>query len=154
FSAIILFFGMQIGLVAWRLQALATARDALTARRLQMEGRNAAVQMPVPSADKIKAVAVAQSMLASLSVPWEGLMGAVEAARTNRIMVESIRPRADDGSVSISISCTDFSCVAEFIKRLAQQDTLSEVALVSETLPETGSGPLRAVINANWRKFP
>ncbi len=154
FSALGLLVVLQIGLAAWRVQAIEAVRTSLTAQRRQLSGTNASAEVAELSPEKIKSVVGAKAMLDSLSVPWERLLSAVEAARTESIVIETIRPRLDDGSVSITITCTDFPCVAEFIKHLVQQESLSDVMLISETLPEKGAGSLRAIITANWRKFP
>lgn len=146
-----LVFGLQVGLAAWRLQSLQSARAALHAQHQQMVGKTIRTDSVELSADQIKVAVGAQSMLDSLAVPWEGLLGAIEEARTQRILIEAIQPHAQDGSVSISVSGQDFVGVAEFIQRLAQQDMLHDVMLVSETLPENAGTTLRAVISANWR---
>lgn len=152
FAALGLIFGMQMGVAAWRLQALESARAALDSQHRQLAGKSARANHVELSAEQLKAAALAQSMLDSLAVPWESLLSAIEAARTQGVLVDAIAPRTEEGSVSISVSGPDFAGVAEFIQRLAQQGMLHDVMLVSETLPENGAASLRAVISANWRK--
>lgn len=143
--------GVQIGVAAWRLQTMEAERSTLDSQHRQLAGKNLRSGSTPLTADQMKAAGGAQAMLASLAVPWEGLLSAIEAARTQRILIDTIQPHSDDGSLTINISCVDFAGVAEFIARLGQQELLQDVMLVSETLPDNG-GALRAVISANWRK--
>ena len=150
-------FGLQMGAAAYRFQSLESTHAAIASQHRQMLA-NKSQPLTNPgaalSAEQLKSATAAQAMLDSLAVPWEGLLGAIEAASTPRVLVESIQPRAGDGSVSLSVSSADFGGVAEFIHRLTQQERIYGVMLVSEALPENGTGPLRAVIAANWRKSP
>lgn len=143
--------GVQIGVAAWRLQTMETQRSALDAQYRQLAGKDLRNGGTVLTADQMKAAGGARAMLDSLAVPWEGLLSAIEAARTQRVLIDTIQPHSDDGSLSINVSCADFAGVAEFIARLGQQELLQDVMLVSEALPDNG-GALRAVISANWRK--
>ena len=147
-------FGLQMGAAAYRFQSLESARSALKSQHQHMLGNHTPATSAALSAGQTKAAVAAQAMLDSLAIPWEGLLGAIEAASTPRVLVEAIQPRTDDGSVNISVSSVDFGGVAEFIQRLQQQQRLYGVMLASEALPENGAGPLRAVITANWRKTP
>jgi len=150
-------FGLQMGAAAYRFQSLESTHAALASQHRTILA-NTSQPLTSPgatlSAEQLKSAKAAQTMLDSLAVPWEGLLGAIEAASTPRVLVEAIQPRADDGSVNISVSSADFEGVAEFVRRLTQQERLLGVMLVSETLPENGAGPLRAVITANWRNTP
>lgn len=145
-------FGLQIGIAAWRLQSLESARAALDSQYRTLTDKSSHFASTRLSAEQIKTAVAAQSMLENLTAPWENLLGAVEAASTKRVLVDAIQPRTQESSVSISVSSADFAGLAEFIQRLAEQEFLHDVMLVSETLPESGGGSLRAVINANWRQ--
>ena len=154
FAALGLAFGLQLGIAGWRLQSMQAQRNALDAQFRQLQGKPVLARVDTPSPEQLRLALGAQAMVDSLSVPWEDLLGAIEAARTSRVVVEAIQPRAQDGSVRISVACPDFGCVAEFTQRLARQEQLLAVMLASEALPEGDAGSLRAVISANWRKAP
>ena len=144
-------FGLQFGAAAWRWQAVDSKRADLESQHQQLpkkSGRTDSVDLP---ADQLKAALAAQAMLNSLAVPWEELLSAIEAARTQKILIDAVQPHAEDGSVVISVKCADFAAVAEFIERLAQQGTLQDVMLVSEARPENATSSLQAVISAKWR---
>ena len=103
------------------------------------------------SPDQLKAAQAAQAMLNNLGVPWENLLTAIEAARTQKILIDAVQPHAEDGSVAISVKCADFAALAEFIERLTQQGDLHDVTLVSEARPENAINSLQAVVSAKWR---
>lgn len=144
-------FGLQLGLAAWRWQALQTAREGLVAQQRQLAGKSARADAAVLSPDQLKAAQAAQAMLNNLGVPWENLLTAIEAARTQKILIDAVQPHAEDGSVTISVKCADFAALAEFIERLTQQGDLHEVMLVSEARPENTANSLQAVVSAKWR---
>ena len=146
-----LVFGVQIGMTAWRWQAIESDRAALATQHKQWVVKNAHGKDAELSAEQLKTALAVQSMLDHLTVPWDALLSAIEQARTPLILIDAIEPQAQEGSVSISVSCANFTAVAEFIDRLSHQDMLHDVMLISETLPENG-GSLRAVISANWHQ--
>lgn len=150
FAVLGLVFGLQIGMAAWRWQSVESEHAALNSQRRQLTGKHVGADGVEPSAEQLKAARGAQAMLDSLALPWEGLLSAIEAARTKTILIDVIQPRTEDGSVSISVSCPDFAGVAEFIEQLVQQGRLHDVMLVSEVLPENASAAMHAVISANW----
>ncbi len=141
-------FGLQVGLAVWRLQSLADAREAV--RQGQHSGRTAHGE--VLTAEQIKVARSAQAMLDLLAVPWDDLLHAIESARPPRLLVDAIEPRAQDGTVSVSVNSPDFATVAEFVRQLMTQGFLTDVMLSSETLSDTPSNThaLRAVITAKW----
>ena len=153
-AALCLALGLQLGLGAWRWQSLDAAQAELLARQRQAAGQRERVVSVELTPEQRKVADAAQAMLERLAVPWERMLAAIEGARGPRVFIDTIQPHADAGSVSISVNCADFADLAEFIRALDRQDDLSDVMLVSEALPDTGAGPLRAVISANWRQLP
>lgn len=154
FAVLGLCFGLQLGIAAWRLQTMESSRAALDSQYRQLVGKTTGNDGSKLSPENAKVAADVRSMFERLSVPWEDLMSAIETARTQRIVVDAIQPRPEDGTVSISVSSHDYAAVADFIRGLTHQEQLQEVILVSETLAETGGSGLRAVISARWRKLP
>ncbi len=153
-AALGLLLGLQCGLAAWRWQTLDVQRAALQAQQQQLSDRRARNLQAGPTEAQTRLALAAQGMLDSLSVPWEEMLQAIEAAAGSRVLIESIVPRAQDGSVRISISAPQFPAVAGFVKALGQQGAMQDVMLVSETLADNGPPSVRAVISANWRKTP
>lgn len=145
-------FGLQVGLTAWRLQSLADAWE--TVQQGQRLGRTAHGE--ALTAEQIKVARSAQAMLDGLSVPWDDLLYAIESARPPRLLVDAIEPRAQDGTVSVSVNSSDFATVAEFVRQLMKQEFLTDVTLVSETLSDAQGNTrvLRAVITAKWHSHP
>jgi hypothetical protein len=151
-----LLFGLQVGAAAWRWQSLVDERVALAGQQRQSEQQGVRNNKATLNAEQIKLANSAQVMLDSIGVPWNGVLTAIETARTPRILVESIQPHAQDGTLSISVSGPDFAAVDAFVQGLMQQEQLYGVKLVSEVLSENmGNGQaLRALISANWRSKP
>ncbi len=155
-AALGLLVGLQLGAAAWRWQSLADARVALATQQRQSAQQGVHSNKAPLSAEQLKLASSAQAMLDSIGIPWNALFAAIEAARTPRILVESIQPHAQDGTVSISVSGPDFAALDAFLQGLMQQEQLYGVRLESEALADRqGNGQaLRAVISANWRNTP
>ena len=145
--------GLQLGLAAWRYQAHHERLTASQQLNAQTEIAGARIANAPPSAAQAQEAARVQAMLAQLAVPWEDLLSAIEAARTQSITIESIQPQAQEGTVSINANAADFSAVAGFIQRLEQQERLQNVTLVSETRPDSSAGLLRFALSAQWRQM-
>ncbi len=148
---LIVVFSLQLGLLAWRFQAGKGVFAQLDSQRQKLLHKTERLDNVGLSAEQSKAAASVQTMLKSLGTPWELLLTDIERARTKRVTIEAIQPSNEDGSVRISISCADYSGVAEFIDRLSKQELLYDVMLVSEAKADNAVGGLRAVISANWR---
>ena len=149
-----LLLGVQCGLGVWRYQAQ-QERHAL-AQNQQLQAQNAefrASNAPL-SAAQTQAATRAHAMLAQLAVPWEGLLSAIEAARTPAITIEAVQPQAQEGTLTISANAAQFDAVAGFIARLEQQEFLHNVALVSEAKSDNGAGQLRFTLTAGWGRTP
>lgn len=152
FAAIGLLLGLQIGISAWRFQSLQANRVLLEMQYRQLTNKTGRAAKTSLSPENAKVSVAVQLMLDSLAVPWDELLSAIEVSRTKAILVDAIQPKAEDGSVNISIISPGFSEIAEFIRQLAQHDQLQDVMLVSESLPDNSAGSIRAVINARWQK--
>lgn len=152
-AALALIFGLQLGAAAWRWQTLQGAQTALQQRQQWLQNKGAHANPAALTAEQNKLGLSAQAMLNSLAVPWDDVLQAIEAARPPRVVVDSIVPHATDGVVSISVSSPDFANVAALVQNLMRQESLYEVMLASEALPDSG-GVLRAVVTAHWTPVP
>lgn len=153
-AAVGLLLGVQLGLGVWRWQAAQGALTDLQAqqRRLVDQGTRRAGDKLSP--DQVKLAGSVQTMLGQLAVPWEQVLGAIEQARPSTVVVDSIKPQVQEGSVTISVSCPDFAALNAFTQALAQQQALRDVMLVSEALADNGGGTLRATVAAHWWVMP
>ena len=144
--------GLQFGIAAWRYQTQHERLAAVEQKYRQAEVANTrSANAPLSAAQAQDAVR-AHAMLAQLSVPWEDLLSAIEAARTLPITIEALQPQAQEGTVSISATAADFSEVAGFIQRLEQQEKLHHVVLLTENRPGNSAGMLRFTLSAHWRQ--
>jgi predicted dinucleotide-binding enzyme len=153
FVALGLIFGLQLGAAAWRWQSLENDRSVLQARQRQLEGKSTRSNLVALTAEQTKLASSAQAMINGLAVPWDSLLQAIETARPPRVVVDVITPHSADGVVSISVSSPDFASVAELVQGLMMQESLHDVMLASEALPDN-VGILRAVVTAHWTSAP
>jgi hypothetical protein len=152
-ATLALAFGLQFGVAAWRLQVLNDISASLQLSQQQMQDKSVRANPVALTSEQVNLAKSAQAMLDGLAVPWDGMLQAIEAARPPRVIVDTITPQAVDGLVGISVSSPDFDSVAQLISGLRQQESLYDVMLTSEALPDNG-GVLRAVVTARWRSTP
>lgn len=145
-----LILGLQIGFNVWRWQSLQAALAELTLQQIQQGSKNSRSSAGNLTLEQTKIATEAQAMLNNIAVPWDVLLQSIESARPPRILIETIRPHAQDGTVSISLNSPDYKEVADFVQTLMSQTTLHGVMLTSESLSERGSGVLHAVVQARW----
>lgn len=147
-------FSVQLGVGVWQFQALHSEQAVLKDQMRQLGSRSKVSTAAQWSADDAKLGLSLQAMLSALAIPWDTLLGAIEAARLQPVVIFSVLPKAEDGTVVISLGAPDFASVANFMERLAKQDALSDISLVSEAEPENAKGTLRAVVSARWQPKP
>ena len=84
-----------------------------------------------------------------LSIPWGKLFQAVEAAKSTRVFILTMKPDLQQRELRLSGESDDFPAVTEFIEALAKQPVLPQVHLTShETRP---SGRIHFEISAQWQ---
>ncbi|MBK7549757.1 MAG: hypothetical protein IPI20_18990 [Rhodoferax sp.] len=148
-----LIFTFEMAIAAWRLQSFQTTNAELASQRLQLSVKGVRADRADLTADRLNEIAVAQAMLADLSLPWDGMLTAIESARTNRVLIDAIQQRPENGGLSITVHCESFDGLVEFIERLEHQAALHDVRLVSQSLIGIEEYTVRAVISADWRKM-
>ncbi len=115
---------------------------------LKVSGR-AAAPRPVREAE----LAAARDTLQRLSVPWEALFGALEAAQTERASLVSIEPDASAGTVMLTGEAKDYLAALSYVAILEQQKVLSRVHLAKhETRVNDPKRPVAFTISASWRE--
>ena len=147
--------GVELGALAWRLQSLDAERTALGEQQQRLRVRRDAPPPP-PGKELIQQLTGVRSMLGSLSIPWEDLLSAIEAAKGERIVIESVRPDAKGETLEITLTTGDFGELRAFVGRLGENDFLQAVTLVSESVDLAAasagaSGTLRATLSARWQ---
>jgi Tfp pilus assembly protein PilN len=149
-----LLLGIQVGVAAWRVQDTHASQKNLQQQYQQKHGHTMRAETATLTAEQRKAIVQTQQMLQSMSVPWDALLHSIEAARPVPVILETLQPNLETGTLKITATAPHFESLAEFVRELRQQAPLHDVHLESQALPESGAGSLRAVIFAQWRRAP
>lgn len=151
--ALALICGLLVGGNVWRWQTLQSeVTDWTELIKSQQTAKSVNTMAASLTAEQVKLATHVQGMLDSLLVPWDVLLQAIEKARPKNILVEAIKPNAQDGKISITVNSPNFQGLAVFIEALMEQNSLYDVMLVSESLPDESNKTMRAVISAGWRQ--
>lgn len=107
-----------------------------------------ATQQPVREGE----LAAARDTLRRLSVPWDALFGALEAAQTERASLLSIEPDAGAGTLTLTGEARDYLAALSYVANLEQQRALARVHLAKhETRQNDSHRPLAFTISASWK---
>jgi len=179
--------GRRAGRAAWILlaAALAFAADlawswhSLTGQIAQQESlargstRLAPGRLAAPRHDQglhaaaaRRRTAAARDTLRRLSVPWDALFGALEAAQSERAWLLSIEPDVQNGTVTLTGEARDYLAALSYVANLESQKALSRVHLAKhetrQKRPATASrlrrvrvleGPPLNPLERAWRKL-
>jgi len=150
----------------WALLALSLALGADLARSYQ-DAREAGARLEVRlaqagragGAQPLRATAAelqqAREAILRLSLPWEGLFAALEAAPTGGVALLAIAPDAQSGTALISGTGRDVPAVLDYVAALARAEALRRVRLVKhETRRGAGPLPVAFAISVAWRDAP
>lgn len=162
--------GSRTGWAAWTLLAIALAFTLDLGRSWYMvneeisrrEARLTARAGETRSGDVIRVssqpvregeLVAARDTLRRLSVPWDSLFGALEAAQTERAWLLAIEPDAGNGTVTLTGEARDYLAALSYVANLEQQKTLSRVYLARhETRQSDPQRPLVFVVQASWKE--
>ena len=98
-------------------------------------------------------LAAARDTLRRLSIPWDALFAALEAAQTERAWLLSIEPDVGNGTVTLTGEARDYLAALSYVANLEQQKLLSRVHLAKhETRQNDPQRPLAFVVQASWRE--
>ncbi len=138
---------------SWRqLSMEAARREAIRFERVHEPRRADFVRISAQPVRESELLA-ARDTLRRLSVPWDGLFGALEAAQTERVWLLAIEPDADIGTVTLSGEARDYLAALSYVANLEQQKMLSRVHLIRhETRATDPQRPLAFAISASWKE--
>lgn len=150
FAAAALLLGIELGTLAWTWQTMEAERAQLEDERGRLVKRLRPAAEPPLSKEMAVRVQGVRDMVASLSIPWEGLLASLESVRGDKIIVESLRPDLVGRKVEITATAPTFGDITEFINRLNASKALHQAFLVSETAAREPG--IRFVATATWRE--
>lgn len=141
---------------------LAFAGDvALSYRHLraeagQLERRLAAAPTapasPAGRAPDAAEVTFARETVRRLSTPWETLFAALEGAHSDHVVLLSIEPDAEAGTVGITGEARDYLAALTYVANLAEQGTLQRVHLARHETMRAGPHRIAFTVSAAWRE--
>lgn len=100
-------------------------------------------------------LAAARDTIRRLSVPWNGLFDALEAAQTERSTLLSIEPDVANGSVTLTGEAKDYLAALSYVATLQDQKFFSSVHLAKhETRANDPQRPVTFVISGSWKERP
>lgn len=153
-SILCVFLGIELGLMIWKVEEIESEQSRLFSEQTRLAKRLQKSPDGVISKELGQRLAATRSMMNSLSIPWESLLSALEKAVGENIVVETIRPEVSGKRVEISVVAPGFSDIRSFMTRLAENKTLQQVVLLSETPSADKKGSIRFVLTTIWREEP
>ena len=149
-AAAALLVGIELGALSWTYQSMETERAQLEDERGRLLKRLRPAAEPSVSKEMAERMQGVRNMVASLSIPWEGLLGELESVRGDKIIVESLRPDPVGRKVEITATAPAFGDITEFIDRVNASKALHQAFLVSETAAREAG--IRFVATATWKE--
>jgi len=96
--------------------------------------------------------AAAQDTILRLSMPWDNVFRALEAARSDDVALLSIEPDAGSGSLSITGEAKSYPAALTYVAWLSNEKTLKNVRLARhELVANEPRRPLAFTISADWK---
>jgi len=150
--AVSLAYALDLGRSWYSLDAEITRKETQLAARTG-ESRRDVIRVsnqPVREGELV----VARDTLRRLSIPWDALFGALEAAQTDRAWLLAIEPDVGQGTVTLSGEARDYLAALSYVANLEQQKVLSRVHLAKhETRQSDPQRPLAFVVSASWKEL-
>lgn len=144
-------------LLAWKcVDMYAVARhesDFLESRidQLRSQAAGRADQAPGMPEATLREIRQANQVIEQISLPWERLFGAVEAAAGSGISLLGIAPDPRSATVEISGEAVDLAAMFDYVKTLERQGTLTRVYLLNHQVSEQDPDrPVRFTLSASW----
>lgn len=141
----------SIGLAGWLLHSYVEAREELTrieaAADLARPQRRAA---PAPSNEE--EIRRAEAVVRSLTLPWGGLIRAIEQAATREVTLLQLEPNAETRVVRLTAEAKTREAMFDYLRRLGAASGIGEVHLVQhQILRDEPQRPLQFSVQAQIR---
>lgn len=99
--------------------------------------------------------AFARDTIRRLSMPWDRLFGALEAAQIDQVALISLEPDAESRSVSVAGEAKDYLAALSYVANLSEQRNLTGVHLMRHELRKAAlPRPVAFTISAAWPDRP
>src|SRR2546426_4885421 len=130
--------------------------EARTAKLARLSGarpeRDAAAATPAGPMSK-EEFGAAQDTILRLSMPWDNVFRALEAARSDDVALLSIEPDAGSGSLSIAGEARSYPAALTYVAWLSHEKTLKNVRLARHEIDRNDARQRVAfTISADWKE--
>jgi hypothetical protein len=95
-------------------------------------------------------IAVAKDTVQRLSMPWDKLFGALEAAASDQVALLAIQPDPKTGTVLISGDSKDYLAALTYVLNLSRSDALSRVQLARHEMKQDQGKAVGFSVSATW----
>ena len=143
--------------VTWKMVDLYAASQAeaqrLEAQIERLERRMGGAGERAPRLDEraVREIRNANQIIGKITLRWERLFEAVQAAGTPRVGLLGMAPDQKTGNVEISGEAADREAMFDYLERLERQPALKNVYLLNhQTNVQDPDRPLRFVVTASW----
>ncbi len=148
----VLMFSEQLTDASQRHAAAQSRHELLSERARDKAPRRAAA---APDALTLAEVQRANRIIDQLTVPWDALFDAVEAADARGLAVLSLTPNAIERSLRMAGEARSVKELLAYVARMAEQPALSQVHLLGySTVPRDGVPVVAFTLAATWRQTP
>ena len=156
--------------ISWLLLAIALAFAADVASsylktRMEIEARTAKLARlsgALPAREAASTIVgslskeefgVAQDTILRLSMPWDNVFRALEAARSDDVALLSIEPDAGSGSLNITGEARSYPAALTYVAWLAHEKTLKNVRLARHEIDRNDARQrISFTISAEWKE--
>jgi Tfp pilus assembly protein PilN len=125
----------------------------LEARIAQLErrGSGASARATALPESTVREIRHANEAIGQLTLPWERLFKAMEAAAGSKVALLGITPDPKGGTVEVSGECADLATVFDYVSRLSSQPGLVNVYLINHQVnAQDPQRPVRFTVSASW----
>jgi hypothetical protein len=136
-------------------EAHALAQQAYDLSSQRLRARQPAPEAPRVDAQTLADLRRANLVIDQLTVPWDGLFEAVEAADAKGVGVLSLMPNARERTLRLAGEARNVGEVLGYVERLAGQSALGAVHLQGyNTVQREGASVIGFTLSASWRTQP
>jgi hypothetical protein len=138
---------------AWRYREVLAE---IASKEVQLAKANAsrphAVNAAAAPAVSTEEIAVARETVRKISLPWNTLFQALEAAKTDRVALLAIEPDAESRTVVLSAEAKDYPAALAYVATLAEQKGIARVHLSRHEAKQSASPrPVAFTVSAAWK---
>jgi hypothetical protein len=128
--------------------------EARTAKLARLSGARSEAAASTPAGPLSKEeFGAAQDTILRLSMPWDNVFRALEAARSDDVALLSIEPDAGSGSLSITGEARSYPAALTYVAWLSHEKTLKNVRLAKHEIDRNDARQrVSFTISADWKE--